>query len=349
MNTPENLLIVRTDRIGDVVLSLPLAGIIRKKYPGCRITFLVREYTRPLVQNHPLIDQIITLEMENGKILLLKNVKKIKQQNFDTSIIVYPTLITALIIFLSRIKQRIGTGYRWYSILFNSKIYEHRKHALKHELEYNVGLLKAIGIDEKVYPSSVNFNLQPSVKASEKINLMLQQEDVSKPIIIFHPGSGGSSVDLPVPKLRELIKLVSGRLPVQIILTGSLQEQELCESLKINGNIKNLAGRFDLDELTALIGRSFLFISNSTGPIHIAAALGKYTIGFYPKISACSARRWGPYSEKAVIFEPEIDCSNCTREQCTRLDCMNTIQVTKIFAEIEKIYKFIVKNGELNV
>jgi ADP-heptose:LPS heptosyltransferase len=349
MKGPENLLIVRTDRIGDVVLSLPLAGIIKKKYPECRITFLVREYTKALAANHPFIDQIITLDTEADKILLFKNVKKIKKQNFDASIIVYPTFITALIIFLSGIKKRIGTGYRWYSPLFNTKIYEHRKHALKHELEYNVGLLKALGIDEEVTPSSVEFNLLPQKKAVVNANSVLMNEGITGPFIIIHPGSGGSSVDLPIPKFRELINLIDKEFSVPIVLTGSASERELCESLKISHNVKNFAGRFNLDELTAIIDRSFLFIANSTGPLHIAAALGKYTIGFYPRISACAAKRWGPYSNKTIIFEPEIDCSDCTREQCARLDCMNTIQITKVFAEIEKIYKFIVKNGELNV
>jgi ADP-heptose:LPS heptosyltransferase len=286
--------------------------------------------------------------MNNGKILLSENVKRIKRFKFDTSIIVYPTFITALIIFLSRIKNRVGTGYRWYSPLFTRKIYEHRKYALKHELEYNTGLLSAIGIDKQVSKGTVKFDLHPGQKAAEKINAVLSDEGINRPFYILHPGSGGSSVDLPIHKFRELIEMTDRKLPVQIILTGSPEERELCESLRINDRIKNFAGRFDLDELTALINRSFLFISNSTGPIHIAAALDKHTIGFYPKISACSARRWGPYSNKSTIFEPEIDCSSCTREQCARLDCMNSIQVTRIFAEIEKIYKFIVKNGELN-
>jgi heptosyltransferase III len=349
MNRPKNLLIVRTDRIGDVVLSLPVAGIIKKHFPDCKVTFLVREYTRPLVENNPDIDSIITLAMQGDKILLQENVKQIKEYKFDTAIVVYPTFITSLIIFLSRIKQRIGTGYRWYSLLFNKKIYEHRKYAERHELEYNTGLLKAFGINETVNRTNIYFNLKAEAGTVEKIDHLLKEEGITKPFLIIHPGSGGSSVDLPVDKFREMIEMTGKNLPVNIILTGSEKERDLCESLRINENTKNFAGKFDLKELTALISRSFLFISNSTGPIHIAAALDKYTIGFYPKILACSPVRWGPYSEKAVIFQPEIECNDCTREQCARLDCMNTIKVIDIFAEIEKIYKFIVQNGDFNV
>ena len=100
MIKPKNLLIVRTDRIGDVILSLPLAGIIKKHFPECKVTFLVRDYTKELVANHPFIDNIITLKEDNGKVSIKNNVEEIKKYNFDSSIIVYPTFATALIIFL---------------------------------------------------------------------------------------------------------------------------------------------------------------------------------------------------------------------------------------------------------
>ena len=343
MMKPKNLLIVRTDRIGDVVLSLPLADIIKKHLPGCKITFLVREYTKTLVENHPLVDEVIILEENKQNIPVRSNVKKIIKFNFDAAVVVYPTFITALIIFLSKIKYRIGTGYRWYSFLFNQKIYEHRKYAERHELEYNVNLLGKFGITEEVNPANVNFNLKSEEAARNKIEDILSKSemDLSEPVIIIHPGSAGSSVDLPQQKFRSLVEKISKELTENIILTGNDREKYLCENLKLTPRILNLAGKLNLSEMMALINKCSIFISNSTGPIHIAAALGKYTIGFYPRIPACSAQRWGPYTDKKVIFSPKIDCSDCTREQCERLDCMNSIEVNDIFYETEKIYKFI--------
>ena len=343
MIKPKNLLIIRTDRIGDVVLSLPLASIIKKHYPGCRITFLVREYTKALAADHPYIDEVLILQEKKKKILIRANVKTINKYNFDSAVIVYPTLVTALIIFLSKIKYRIGTGYRWYSVLFNQKIYEHRKYAEKHELEYNVNLLSRFGIEEEVHPGGVNFNLSPHKSAEDVVAQILSRSEIKseEPIIIIHPGSGGSSVDLPQSKFRSLVEKISSRLTENIILTGSDREKYLCENLKIRPGILNLAGKLSLSEMIALIDKSSIFISNSTGPIHIAAALGKYTIGFYPRIPACSAERWGPYTDKKVIFSPKIECKDCSREQCDRLECMTSIEVTDIFYETEKIYKFI--------
>ena len=348
---PKNLLIVRTDRIGDVVLSLPLAELIKKHYRECTITFLVRNYTKEILENNPFIDNTIILKENNNKVPILKNVEVIKDLNFDSSIVVYPTFQTALIVFLSGIKNRIGTGYRWYSFLFNNKIYEHRKFAERHELEYNVNLLKAFGIDEKVKPENVNFNLIVNKKSEEKIKNLFNNYGINNDelIIIVHPGSGGSAVDLPVSKFKELMEQLSGEDKFQILLTGNKSEVKMCEELKINNKIKNFAGILSLSELIALIDRASIFVANSTGPLHIAAALGKYTIGFYPNLLVCSAKRWGPYTNKKVVFSPEKECSDCEREQCTKSECMNTIEVKKVVNEIDKIYNLISIKGNNNV
>jgi len=339
MIKPENLLIVRTDRIGDVVLTLPLAGIIKKHFPGCKITFLVREYTKSLVENHPFIDQVLILKEENGKPVISDNLKMISENRFDSCIVVYPTFITSFIIFLSRILQRIGTGYRWYSFFFNSKIYQHRKYAEKHELEFNIQLLENLGIKEIIDRNNVEFELKINEECNKKIENILSAEnlDLKKKTIIIHPGSGGSAMDLPVTKFKKIVRLLDERNKFNIFVTGSSGEQELCESIKTSEKIRNLSGRFNLGELTAFINKADIFISNSTGPLHIAAALGKNVFGFYPKIKACLPDRWGPYSNKSVVFMPEIECSDCNREQCKKLDCMNSIDVDKVISAIEHI------------
>jgi len=335
---PKNILIVRTDRIGDLVLTLPLAGLIKKQYPNSKVSFLVREYTKNIVNNHPFVDEVLVLKEVNGNANLFSNINLIKQKNFDSCIVVYPRFKISLIIFLSRVKNRIGTGYRWYSFMFNQKVYEHRKNAEKHEIEYNVNLLEKLGIKNDVAENNVRYDLRIDENSLQNVIKILIDEklDLQKPIIIIHPGSGGSSIDLPVNKFTELINKLD-KDNCQIILTGNNIEFELCEKIKSSNKVKNLAGRFNLDELTALISKSAMFISNSTGPIHIAAALGKYTVGFYPKIVSCSQERWGPYTNKKLVYEPQLDCKNCTREQCEKLNCMDSIDISKVYSDIKNV------------
>jgi ADP-heptose:LPS heptosyltransferase len=141
-------------------------------------------------------------------------------------------------------------------------------------------------------------------KSSEKINstLIERGSKSENKIVIIHPGSGGSSVDIPKEKLIELTRMISKLKNITIVITGSKNESELCREFEVSETVINLSGQLDLSLLKALINKANIFISNSTGPMHIAAALGVYVIGFFPKIFSCSQKRWGPYTEKKTIF-----------------------------------------------
>ncbi len=347
MIKPYNLLIVRTDRIGDVVLTFPLARIIKEEHPNCKITLMLREYTKDLAFNHPMVDEVIILNERNGNFSISENLNKIKKYNFDTCIVVHPKFKIALLLYLTKIKYRIGTGYRWYSFLFNKKFFEHRKHGTKHELEHNVNLLKTIGVDKKVNVGEVYFDIQIDSKSDHFIEQFFVQNKLNPnlPTVLIHPGSGGSAVDWPILRQKSLLSIMAHELSINIILTGSESEKQLCNMLTLNENIINAAGKLKLSELIALISRSDLMIANSTGPIHIAAALEKYVIGFYPKIPACNATRWGPYTIKKKIFEPTIECDNCTRKQCEDLNCMNSIDEKVVFESVKETVKKIVKKS----
>lgn len=339
MNNPvKNILIVRTDRIGDVVLTLPLTVIIKKHYPECKVSFLVRDYTKDILANHPFVDETIILKEENGRIVFFDNLKQITSRHYDACIVVNPRFTIALILFLSGIKKRIGTGYRLYSFFFNQKVFEHRKYAEKHEVEFNLSLLQKIGIKETASEENISYHLSIDNKSLEYADQILINEkiDSKKPLVIIHPGSGGSSIDLPVEKFIQLTKKIIDD-GFQVVITGNTKEIEICRRLVLSNKVKNLAGKFNLVQLIALISRSTVFISNSTGPIHIAAALGKFTVGFYPKILSCSKERWAPYTNKKLIYNPELDCKNCNRKQCEQLNCMESIDINVVYKDIKKI------------
>lgn len=339
MTEPGNILIVRTDRIGDVVLSLPMAGLIKKHFAKCKVTFLLRNYTKELATDHPYIDEVLVLQEKDKRILLNENIKMLKAKTFDTCIVVSPTFLTALMVFLSRIKNRIGSGYRLYSFLFNKKVFEHRKYAGKHELEFNIGLLKATGIYENVSTDNVRFDLKVESSSIETVKKVLQNLNIdsNNKLIIVHPGSGGSAIDLPVEKFSELVGKLNILDNAIVIITGDKNETKICETVANKSNATNFAGRFNLSEMVALINMCSLFITNSTGPIHIAAALGKSIIGFYPKIVVCSPERWGPYTTNKAVFTPKIECFDCTREQCKKLNCMNSIDIDEVISEAVKM------------
>lgn len=338
MNDKKRILIVRTDRIGDVILTLPLASIIKKHYPYSNITFLVKDYTKPLTENNLFIDRTITLIEQNNKPKFFKNINQLKNE-FDICIVAYPTFWISLILFFSSIKVRIGSGYRWYSFLFNKRIYEHRKYGEHHELEYNVHLLKLLSVYDNPQKDKIDFGIQIDNQSLIKVDKFLTTNNFTKGkrIIIVHPGSGGSAIDLPKEKMKFIVDELSKDKNFALIITGSKNEKELCQSMIVNENVINTAGEFNLNELIALISKAELVIANSTGPIHIAAAMRKNIIGFYPKFAAVSPKRWGPYTSKTIIFQPKVCDGNCNRKKCQQINCMNSIEINEVILAVYKL------------
>ncbi|MEW5798012.1 MAG: glycosyltransferase family 9 protein [Bacteroidota bacterium] len=329
-----NILLIRTDRIGDVVLSLPMLPVLKKHFPKASITMMVRKYTRELVERHSCVSDIVQWD-DDGERTLSEYVKIVKQRSFDIAIVPYPRFILALIIYLAGIPVRVGTGYRWYSFLFNHKVYEHRKDAKRHEVEYNLNLLKAIGIENT---GTADFELDISADVQQKIDEMLSKDSMNT-FVVLHVGSGGSARDWSLQNFAALGDRIRNDLQCNVILTGGESEKSLVASVVSNMKTSpvNYTGLFSLVELGALFKRASAFVSNSTGPLHIAAAVGTPVIGFYPPILQCSAVRWGPYTNKKKVFTADsARCPLCKGGACQSNVCMDQITVDQVFHAVQE-------------
>ncbi len=331
----KNILLLRTDRIGDVVLSLPMLPVLKDHFPDARISIMVRHYTKELVQFHSCVDEVLLWEA-NGERSLMEYVQVLRSKKFDAVILPYPRFKLALIAFLARIPVRVGTGYRWYSFLFSRKVYEHRKDAKRHEVEYNINLLAALGIESSTVPE---FEFFIPDETKQKIDGILAQEKVGK-FVVLHAGSGGSARDWPLENFAMLGDAIHSALDLKVLLTGSESEKSLVADVAkiMQSKPVNVAGEFSLQELGALFCRASAFVSNSTGPLHIAAAMGTPVVAFYPPIVQCSAVRWGPYTKKKRIFTGDnTTCALCKGGPCRSNVCMNQITVEQVLTAIREL------------
>ncbi|MBK8980837.1 MAG: glycosyltransferase family 9 protein [Ignavibacteria bacterium] len=301
----KNILVTRTDRLGDVMLTLPLISCLRKIFPGAKIYFLVKKYLKGLLECYDGIDEIIYEDDHEGNVLLKEIINK---KNIDLSVNVKPDFRQAFMFYRLGIKYRIGTAYRWYSFLYNCKVYEHRKNSDKHESELNVLLIRNF-FNEKCDENINSFRIDINKKDELKKKLISLNKELKRKYIIVHPGSGGSAKDLPAGKFSELLKTLRHEFKDHsILLTGIKSERELEEKIisdSGSADAVNLCGELSLRELLTLIDECSLFISNSTGPIHIAGILNKKIIGFYPNEKPMHAGRWKPLGKNVVIFSPE--------------------------------------------
>lgn len=322
------ILITRTDKLGDVILTLPLISEVQRIFPDSEISFLTKSFVKDLIEGYFAFNRLITLESLNG---FFSSLKFLKKEKFDIVINVYPRFKLALLFFLAGIKCRIGTGYRWYSFLHNKKLYEHRKNSVKHESEYNIDLLKTITV-KATYHSNFVFTYTDEEKQTldeklKKINLSFSEK-----YIIVHPGSKGSAIDWSVENFKLYVKKFLEEFKnTKIVLTGIREESEIltgiCNSVpeEHKNFVINLCDKLNLKELMILIDNSKLFVSNSTGPIHIAGALNKNIIGFYPNQAPMNETRWRPLSKNAVILKPD----SLSGDMCE-------IKVEKVISETKK-------------
>ena len=336
----KNILIVRTDRIGDVVLALPLIQVLRKNFPLAQISFLARSYTNEIVEGQPGLDRVILYDNEGAQKRFLAMFFELRRAEFDLAIVAFPRLRIAVILWLSGVKVRVGSGYRWYSFLFNKRVFEHRKTAERHEFEYNLSLLRELGCD--VAPDiTPNMTIRAdalSTAAEERKRLNLSSRHI---LAILHPGSGGSARDWSPANFASLAHKFAD-LGWNVVVTGAKGEEELVRRV-VEGSdapIASSVGKLSLKAMAAFIKSADLFVSNSTGPIHIAAAVGTPVIGFYPPIIACSPQRWGPIIEKRILFVPEsAQCELCDGGACRSNVCMDQIKVQEVMEAAQKLVK----------
>lgn len=314
-----------------------MVDALRQNYPDALIDLLVNRRVYDLVFDYPNINKVHTIEKVTAG-----GIKRIcRSGNYDLAIAVHPKLQIALGLLLGGIKYRLGSGYRWYSFLFNIRHFEHRKEATEHESTYNLHLLDELNC---VYPKELKPRLQVQSEWVQKLKSRLSSIGVkeSADILVIHVPSLGSAKVWSEKNFISLINLIlnDDSINANVILTGTkgdaAQVKRVVDSVDRQDRVFAVLD-LDLKELRALLSICELFVSNSTGPIHIAAAVGAYVVGFYSPVKVESQVRWGPLTDRKRIFAPIEDTD--------LRDVMDDIKPEEVFREIKGI---LINKPEIN-
>ena len=303
-NKLDKIVISRTDSIGDVILTLPIAGILKQKYPDAKIIFFGNTYTQPIITSSVHVDEIWEWA-EFVKKDQKTQLKWLKSQNIDAFIHIFPRKELARLVKKAGIKIRIGTSHRLYHITTcNYRPNFTRKNSELHEAQLNTKLLSPLGIGGNYSLAELNhfvgFENIPTLK--DKFKALL---DPTKINLILHSKSQGSAIEWGV---ENFIKLAIELDPekVNIFFTGTEKESEYFRSLlPIQENIHDVSGQMDLFDLIAFIANADAIVAASTGPLHIGGILGIRTIGLFANLKPMHAGRWQPLGNDVVIMEDE--------------------------------------------
>ncbi len=325
----KKILISRTDAIGDVVLTLPLAGYLKEKFPHASLAFLGKTYTYPVISKCSHVDEFYNYDTfsgfdADGRIQFLKDI------NPDLILHVFPREDVASAARSAGIKYRIGTSHRlfhWWTC--NQLVSFSRKNSALHEAQLNFQLLKNFGLEEIPTLDKIAGLYGLAVKDLPPEHY-LTWINSAKSTFIIHPGSNASAREWSLAHYRDLMRYLPSA-KFQFAITGTESEQDQLQDFlsMLPANAINLVGKLSLDELLAFIARVDGIVSASTGPLHIAAALGKHAIGIYPPIRPMHPGRWAPAGVHSKYFCVERACNDC-RNNPKKCHCMNEISSASV-------------------
>lgn len=302
----KTIIISRTDSIGDVILTLPLCRWIKQKYPSCKLIFLGKNYTKPILECFPSIDQIYCWN-EFEKLTKENQVKAIRSMHADVFVHVFPNKKLAKISKLAKIDYRIGTSHRFFhNLTCNIRPNFTRKNSDLHESQLNFELIRSLGL--KTIPTLKDItNLVQEFHNSEPLPEPFKKIiDTSKKNIIIHPKSQGSAVEWPIEKYVELAEKLA-KENYSVYFSGTEKEGKMFRNdLPKNDNIKDISGRMTLTEFIGFINECDMLVACSTGPLHIASVLGKKAIGLYTKKRPMHPGRWSPIGLKSHVVTSDF-------------------------------------------
>jgi len=331
----KKILITRTDRLGDVVLSTPVLRAVREAYPDSFIAVMVRPYTKECIEGNPYINEVILYDKYGIHKSLSGSFKfalELRKRKFDIALVLHPTNRVNLIVFLAGIPRRVGFNKKLGFLL--TKRLSNTKHlGKKHEADYTMDIIRAAGIE----PKHRSLYIPTKKYVQKSINETLLKKGVLKTdrLVVLHPSASCPSKKWPYKKFAALADRLIDEFNVKIALIGGADGRADADKTRQNmkHDVIDLSGRIGISQLASLLKRCHLFISNDSGPVHVSSAVGTPVISIFGRRDpGLGPVRWGPTGKYDIILHKDVGCSRCLAHNCDKnFLCLSAIEEDEVF------------------
>lgn len=326
----QNIILCRTDSIGDMVLTLPMAKVLKQKFPNITIAVLGKPYTKAVVEACGYVDAFITVDdFENGTVT-------INGEAPQSIVFVKPEAHLSKRAKELKMPIRVGVAnrlYNWFTC--NKLVFLTRKKSNLHEAQLNLKLLKPFGIDKVFSYEEISdlYGLNRLQPLEEQYQKLIQKQKYN---LILHPKSRGNAREWSLSNYIQLVKELDATR-YNIFISGTESETGALQPLfnEVGNRVTNLVGVMPLAQFISFISQCNGLVACSTGPLHVAAAVGIHAFGLYVPLRPIHAGRWGPIGKHAHTFIADGVCGNCTATDTSRCTCLQSITPAKIKAAIE--------------
>ncbi|MBN1270881.1 MAG: lipopolysaccharide heptosyltransferase I [Candidatus Aminicenantes bacterium] len=329
-------LLIRLSSLGDIIHTLPAFSVLREKNTESRITWLVEEKGKEILDCIPGIDKIVVLKQKKNVKQILNVRQKIREKNqivFDFQGLLKSAFFAAL----SGARRRIGFSRKNLrepaaSFFYNDRLKPFPENI--HVIDKNLKLLSKLGL-EKTGDYSFPLVLPEDIEKETENKLHKFGIKAGIPFILVNVGAAWESKRWSAEKWIQTIGLLSAEKKPIILLWGSIPEQKLAEKIAAKTKVP-MAPFLSIKEVLAWLKRAALVISGDTFALHAACALGRPVVGIF---GPTDPQRNGPIGlRKQVVFHA-LECSKCYKRKCSRMDCLETISPDEVFEKSRELLK----------
>lgn len=301
---PNRILLIRTDRFGEFILNTPVIRAIKEKFPFSYLCVMVNPAAKEIIEGSSYINEIMIYDerVMRGFFKNFKLITEIRNRRFDLAIILNPKKKFNIITFLADIPIRLGYNRKW-GFLLTHKIKDRKFLGQRHEVNYNLDLVRILGIDTEDKRPFVAIDRGDE----ESIEFLLKEINIvsSDLLIALHPWTSDPAKQWPIKNFSRLAQRLSEEFSCRVTIIGG--KDEMNQAKEFFGDkpyLIDLTGKLTLRQSAALLKKCRFLISNDSGPVHLACAVGTPVIALFRNdIPAKSARRWGPWGEGHIVIE----------------------------------------------
>lgn len=305
------LVAIRTDRLGDVLMNLPALAALRQRFPAASLTLVARPPLDDLLHHQPMVDAVSPYPpaYDAGWWGTIRWALALRRKRFDAAIILNPTKRAHLAVWLAGIPIRVGYARKWGWTLTDT-IPDRKAVGDKHETAYNLELAALLGA------STAARIPQLTVAPEDRAVVRRLLDDVGaspqQTLIAIHPWTSDPAKQWPLPMVAQLIELLGADDTRGLILIGGPDEEERARYFLagVRAPVTSFVGRLSLRQLAALLADCRVLVSNDSGPVHVAAAVGTPTVTLFTgRRPSATPQRWGPAGPGHITLtnrHPEI-------------------------------------------
>ncbi len=334
-----NILAVRLDHAGDVLLVLPALRAIRERFPKARVSVLAASWSLELLEAQDCIDHVLTFDAPwfarghhgAGWWSAIPLLLRLRRERFDLALEFRGDIRHSLILWLAGIRVRIGYGVTGGGFLLTHELV----HAPgQHESEYDLDLVRYLGWQGHITVKPFELK-QEDIQFADRLFASLGW--TADNVLVIHPGAGLRWKRWPLDRFQRTAVWAREQLGAQILVVGGGSESNLGETVASGSEeIINLCGQLTLRQLASVLSKSRAFLGNDSAPAHIAAAYIPAIVIFS---GANDPDRWGPLgSGVTALYHPEA-CGTCPRNTCPTMKCLDAVAVEEVVRALRHIWE----------